>query len=138
MWVPILVVLSWIRTMSILAFVSLFATAAITSGLVIITVASIINISDTGFSNLDVEWWIVPKTSAVMLGMGIYAFEGIGIVLPCETAMKKPEKFSMVLVITLVISTVNYIAAGLIPYLAFGRSTCSIITSTCHFITSLQ
>ena len=91
MWVPVLVVLSWIRTMSILAFVSLFATAAITSGLVIITVASIINISDIGFSNLDVEWWMVPKTSAVMLGMGIYAFEGIGIVLPCETAMKKPE-----------------------------------------------
>ena len=70
---------------------------------------------------------LTPPLS-VMLSLGIYAFEGIGTVLPSVTAMKKPEKFPSVLVFVMVFSTVNYVLFGLLPYLAFGRNTSDEVT----------
>eukprot|EP01094_Clydonella_sp_ATCC50884_P017542 TRINITY_DN3071_c0_g1_i2.p1 TRINITY_DN3071_c0_g1~~TRINITY_DN3071_c0_g1_i2.p1 ORF type:complete len:456 (-),score=74.43 TRINITY_DN3071_c0_g1_i2:125-1453(-) len=128
-WIIPLILLSWIRTMSVLAIVSLFATFAIVMGLLTILVVSVVQIAEIGLSDLDVDWWMVPKSSLVMLGMGIYAFEGIGVVLPAETAMKEPTRFPLILVLTLILSTFNYIVAGLVPYLAFGRDTNSVITT---------
>jgi proton-coupled amino acid transporter len=63
-----------------------------------------------------------------MLGTGIYAFEGIGTVLPCETSMKEPQKFPLVLFSVMGFSTINYLLFGLIPYLAFGLNTSDQIT----------
>ena len=69
-----------------------------------------------------------PSLPTVMLSLGIYAFEGIGTVLPSVTAMKNPEKFPSVLKFVMVFSTVNYVMFGLLPYLAFGRNTSDEVT----------
>lgn len=48
--------------------------------------------------------------------------------LPAETAMKRPERFPFALMATMVLSTFNYIAFGLICYLGFGRGTKERVT----------
>jgi solute carrier family 36 (proton-coupled amino acid transporter) len=134
-WVPVLVLLSWIRTMKFLAYVTVFANFAIFFGLIVVVIASSFNMVDNfapGGPGFDVDWWIVPNTFAIMIGMSIYAFEGIGVVLPCETAITKPHLFRSVMLGTLIFSTVNYLIFGLVPYLSFGRTTCDLITGLLH------
>lgn len=117
--------------MKFMAFVTVFANISVIFGLAVVMIASIVNLTEILGSNgpgLDVNVWFVPDTFAIMLGMSIYAFEGIGVVLPCETAISKPELYNRVLLITLMISTLNYISFGLVPYLSFGRETCDLIT----------
>jgi amino acid permease len=70
--------------------------------------------------------------------MAIYAYEGIGIVLPCETGMKGPERFPRLLTICMMISTVNYLVFGLLPYLAFGSATDDIITTNLSAFAALH
>ena len=48
--------------------------------------------------------------------------------LPAETAMKSPEKFPLALFGTMVLSTFNYIAFGLVCYLGFGQATKGRVT----------
>lgn len=128
-WFAIFVGLSWIRSLKNVAFVTIFADVSILFSIVIIMTASGIQLhSNIQRDAIDVEIGIVPSTVAVMLGTGIYAFEGIGTVLPCETSMKHPESFPKVLFSVMGFSTVNYLLFGLIPYLAFGAQTSDQIT----------
>ena len=140
-WLPIFIGLSWIRTLKILSYVSAFSIATITMSTLIILIASFINIYDiidSASINFDINLWVEWKTIAIMLGMGIYAFEGIGVVLPCESSIKNPSLFNPTLLITLAVASFNYILFGVVPYLSFGRDTCDIITCISSFILSFS
>jgi len=81
------------------------------------------------------------RSLPTMFGMGVYAFEGIGLVVPSETAIRlahkysvsswllttcfyrRPEKFRTVLVICLIIASFQYIAFGSLTYIGFGNDT---------------
>ncbi|XP_031356160.1 proton-coupled amino acid transporter 4-like isoform X1 [Photinus pyralis] len=56
-------------------------------------------------------------------GTAVYAYEGIGLVLPLQNAMKMPHKFDStfgVLNVGMVIVTVFFFAVGLLSYLKYG------------------
>jgi len=132
LWMPVFILLSFIRTMKVLAVVSVLAILAIMSSVIILLVASveqIVDIMQDSTLDFTVDWFVEWKTVMVMLGMAVYAYEGIGLVLPCETAIKNPSHFTPVLLISLILATLNYIIVGIIPYLAFGAETCDIVTS---------
>nr|GLL18880.1 amino acid transporter ANTL2-like [Ipomoea trifida] len=63
------------------------------------------------------------------LGVAVYAFEGIGMVLPLESEMRDKEKFGRVLGFSMALISVMYGAFGILGYMAFGDETNDIITS---------
>eukprot|EP01095_Lingulamoeba_sp_RSL-Kostka_P000795 TRINITY_DN1107_c0_g2_i1.p1 TRINITY_DN1107_c0_g2~~TRINITY_DN1107_c0_g2_i1.p1 ORF type:complete len:455 (-),score=71.53 TRINITY_DN1107_c0_g2_i1:85-1449(-) len=130
-WTPIFVLISWIRTLKIYSYTTLIANLFISISIVIILTASGINISENIKNSIDVGviWTVDYTTIALTLSTSIYAFEGIGLVIPCETAMKKKEQFAPIMLVTLFLSTFNYILFGVLPYIAFGSATCSVITN---------
>ncbi|KAJ1413335.1 Amino acid transporter, transmembrane domain [Sesbania bispinosa] len=63
------------------------------------------------------------------LGVAVYAFEGIGMVLPLESEAKDKEKFGGVLGMGVMVISLLYGAFGALGYFAFGEETQGIITT---------
>ncbi|KAJ7967067.1 putative Amino acid transporter [Quillaja saponaria] len=62
------------------------------------------------------------------LGVAVYSFEGIGMVLPLESETKEKEKFGSVLALTMIFIALLYGGFGTLGYLAFGSETKDVIT----------
>ncbi|XP_010555173.1 PREDICTED: amino acid transporter ANTL2 [Tarenaya hassleriana] len=63
------------------------------------------------------------------MGVAVYAFEGIGMVLPLESEMKEKDKFGKVLALGMGLISLIYGAFGVLGYMAFGGDTMDIITA---------
>ena len=63
----------------------------------------------------------------LFFGIAVFAFEGIGMVLPVESAMEEPERFGGVLRKTMAFLTVTFVLIGAISYGAYGEHTEDII-----------
>lgn len=63
------------------------------------------------------------------LGVAVYAFEGIGMVLPLESETKEKEKFGKVLGLSMTFISLMYGGFGALGYFAFGEQTKDIITT---------
>ncbi|OIV92734.1 hypothetical protein TanjilG_00868 [Lupinus angustifolius] len=63
------------------------------------------------------------------IGVAVYAFEGIGMVLPLESETKDKEKFGSVLGIGMGVISVLFGAFGALGYFAYGEDTKDIITT---------
>lgn len=63
------------------------------------------------------------------LGVSVYAFEGVGMVLPLESETKDKAKFGKVLGISMALISLIYGAFGVLGYFAFGDETKDIITT---------
>eukprot|EP00127_Corallochytrium_limacisporum_P001824 Clim_evm9s85 gene=Clim_evmTU9s85 len=121
---PLLIVMSWIRSLAYIGPVSLAANFAIVGGMIIVLIASFIQISQNVVEGAawNIDWFIAWRTVPIMFGMSVYALEGIGVVLPSETAMKDSHRFPRVLSLVMMLSIINYVLMGCIPYIAFGKN----------------
>ncbi|KAJ0468616.1 putative amino acid transporter, transmembrane domain-containing protein [Helianthus annuus] len=63
------------------------------------------------------------------IGVAVYAFEGIGMVLPLESETEDKNKFGRVLGITIGFIAVMFACFGVLGYFAFGDETKDIITT---------
>eukprot|EP00658_Telonema_sp_P-2_P039888 TRINITY_DN28501_c0_g1_i2.p1 TRINITY_DN28501_c0_g1~~TRINITY_DN28501_c0_g1_i2.p1 ORF type:complete len:250 (+),score=47.68 TRINITY_DN28501_c0_g1_i2:518-1267(+) len=64
----------------------------------------------------------------LFFAMAVYTFEGIGLALPIENEMARPEMFEKAWVITLSTITVLFLGFGSVGYLAYGEHVNNIIT----------
>jgi solute carrier family 36 (proton-coupled amino acid transporter) len=76
---------------------------------------------------------IPPKfeTLPLFFGTVIFAFEGIGVVVPLQSAMKKPKNFSKpfgVLNVGMFFVMIIYISFGTIGYWKYGEETEASLT----------
>ncbi|RWR90566.1 amino acid transporter ANTL1 [Cinnamomum micranthum f. kanehirae] len=63
------------------------------------------------------------------LGVAVYAFEGVGMVLPLESETAEKENFGKILGISMAFISLLYSSFGALGYFAFGQETHDIITS---------
>ncbi|KAJ3670651.1 hypothetical protein LUZ60_008077 [Juncus effusus] len=76
---------------------------------------------------------VSPFTNSSVLlygiGVAVYAFEGIGMVLPLESEAKEKLKFGKTLGLSMFVIAIMYGLFGVFGYLAFGEETRDIITT---------
>ncbi|CAM8902427.1 hypothetical protein QQ045_011971 [Rhodiola kirilowii] len=63
------------------------------------------------------------------VGVAVYAFEGIGMVLPLEFETRDKAKFGKIMGLSMLFISLMYGSFGLLGYMAFGEETRDIITT---------
>lgn len=128
----VMVPLVLIRKIAKLSFAAVIADVLIVVGLITLVWADLVDLLYTnkkeGDTRLfapgpDVEWIFNRFDYAVFIGTAIYAFEGIGLIIPIRDAMKRPEHFPRVLVLVMFIVAIVLTIVGGLGYIANGSRT---------------
>jgi len=123
--VLIYIPLSWIRKIQNFSFTSLIADIFIVIGIAYIICADFIIVSKEGHSN---NFQLFNRDEFILFfGTAIYAFEGIGLVIPLQKSMKEPEKFPKVLKKSMIIISLAMFLVGGLSYYIFGDEVDTII-----------
>ncbi|XP_042228127.1 proton-coupled amino acid transporter-like protein CG1139 [Homarus americanus] len=122
-----LLAISMIRSLKVLAPFSLISNVFLGLGLAI-TFHYLLQDIPSSYDRPEFKSW---KQLPLFLGTSIYAFEGIGVVLPLERKMTNPEDFrgcNGVLNTAMILVTCSYIAVGFFGYLKYGDAVHGSIT----------
>ncbi|XP_058506488.1 proton-coupled amino acid transporter 1 [Solea solea] len=123
-FLPAVVLLVFTPNLKYLAPLSLVANLVMTISLVLIYFYSLMNITYP----IDLPKVGRAKDYPLFFGTAIFAFEGIGVILPLENKMQRPQSFPLVLYMGMGIVTFLYISLGTIGYMCFGDNIGGSIT----------
>ncbi|KAL7927103.1 transmembrane amino acid transporter domain-containing protein [Trichoderma austrokoningii] len=116
-----LIPLALIRNISKLGPVALVADAFILIGLVYIWYYDIGSLARHG---MDPSVRLFnPSDFPLTLGSAIFTFEGIGLILPIQSSMKKPHQFKGLLYFVMFLITAIFTSVGALCYATFGENT---------------
>ncbi|GAB7353148.1 hypothetical protein MBLNU459_g3682t1 [Dothideomycetes sp. NU459] len=117
----VLIPLAFIRNISKLGPAALLADAFILIGLGYIYYFDIATIADRGIDPTVALF--NPKHFTLTIGSAIFTFEGIGLILPIQSSMKKPQNFEWLLAVIMLLITVIFTSVGALCYATFGEDT---------------
>ncbi|BCR84525.1 putative amino acid transporter [Aspergillus chevalieri] len=124
----VLIPLAFIRNISKLGPSALLADVFILFGLGYIYYYDIASIASHRGLHPTVELFN-PTSFTLTIGSSIFTFEGIGLILPIQASMKRPQNFDMLLYTVMTIITILFTAAGVLSYGTFGAETKTEILS---------
>ncbi|RFU79286.1 amino acid transporter, transmembrane [Trichoderma arundinaceum] len=116
-----LIPLALIRNISKLGPVALVADVFILVGLVYIWYYDIGSLARHGIAP-SVRLFN-PSDFPLTLGSAIFTFEGIGLILPIQSSMKKPHHFKGLLYFVMFLITAIFTSVGALCYATFGENT---------------
>lgn len=120
----LLIPLTLIRDLTKLSVTSLTLSLFILVGLVIIFYFAGVQLWEHGPGPNIVAF---SSTWSMLIGVAVTSFEGIGLILPIEAAMARPERFPRVLLLSMAAITALFVAIGVVGYLAYGENVRLII-----------
>ena len=132
-FVPLVIVASWIRNLDELANLSTVANMCILFSLIVILYDELDQFITSTPDNKaavrtgDVELALY-KTLPLFFGSVAFAFEGIGVVLPLENKMHRPQHAIRVVLLGMTMVTSLYVVFGVIGYLTYGSEIAASIT----------
>lgn len=116
-----LIPLALIRNISKLGPVALLADVFILVGLAYIWYYDIWTLARKG---LDPSVRLFNAADFTLtIGSAIFTFEGIGLILPIQSSMEKPQHFGPLLYLVMLIITVIFTSVGALCYATFGERT---------------
>ncbi|XP_046874617.1 proton-coupled amino acid transporter 1 [Hypomesus transpacificus] len=123
-FLPAFILLVFVRNLTYLAPLSFIANVAMCASLVFIYFYSFTNIK------YPINLPLVGKANdyPLFFGTAIFAFEGIGVVLPLENKMQNSQSFNKVLYIGMAMVTTFYISLGTVGFICFGEEIGGSIT----------
>ncbi|PGH15670.1 hypothetical protein AJ79_02264 [Helicocarpus griseus UAMH5409] len=117
--------LSFIRDISKLGFTALIADAFILLGIIYLYVYDVKTIVDnSGVADIQP---FNPMSWTLFIGTAIFTYEGVGLIIPIQESMKKPQKFPGVLALVMIMITVVFLSSGVLGYAAFGSKTETVV-----------
>ncbi|GAW24395.1 hypothetical protein ANO14919_139790 [Xylariales sp. No.14919] len=138
--VAVLIPLSYIRNIAKLGPVALLADIFILIGVSYIYYYDIAHIASEGINPTVVLF--NPSKYTLMVGSAIFTFEGIGLILPIQSSMAKPERFEWLLGVVMFLITIIFTAVGVLCYATFGTDTSIEIINnypqTSKFVNAVQ
>lgn len=117
----VLVPLALIRNIAKLGPSAMLADIFIMIGLVYIWYYDIATLSSQGLH--PTVQLFNPSAWTLTIGSSIFTFEGIGLLLPIQSSMIRPQDFSRLLYIVMFIITIIFTSIGALCYATFGTST---------------
>lgn len=117
----VIIPLAFIRNISKLGPAALLADVFIMIGLVYIYWYDISSLAQHGLNQGVVLF--NPNYYTLTIGSCIFTFEGIGLILPIQSSMKKPQKFEWLLGTVMFIVTIIFCSVGALCYATFGTDT---------------
>jgi proton-coupled amino acid transporter len=124
---PVLVLLSWIPDMKSLAPLSGAAIGSNFFGQFVVYIFAFQVLFTTG-PPPEIEYIWTNTSLPFFIGVCVYCYEGVAMVLLVEDAAKDKRGFKGTLTIVVVVYTVACVAFGAIGYMAFGEATADVIT----------
>uniref|UniRef100_T2MAP4 Proton-coupled amino acid transporter 1 n=1 Tax=Hydra vulgaris TaxID=6087 RepID=T2MAP4_HYDVU len=121
---PLAILFSFVRSLEKLSYLSVVANIFCIGGLIAILQYLGRNFQDPRKYHAFNGWSGLPRFAS----MAIFAFEGIGVILPLENESKNPEDFSWVLNIGMGIVTTLYLVVGVFGYIAIGDGITGSVT----------
>lgn len=113
--------LAFIRNIAKLGAAALLADVCILLGVSYIYYYDIAHIATHGIHKTVVLF--NPDKYFLTIGSAIFTFEGIGLILPIQSSMAKPQRFEPLLGLIMIIITVLYTSVGALCYATFGSNT---------------
>jgi len=121
--VPILL-LCYIQHLKVLAWFSVLANVATVASFAIIFTYIFQDLVPDTLPPMVKPWSEVP----IFFGTAIYAFEGIGLILPIENEMRHPSHFRYILPLGMTLVCCLLLLVAVTGYLRFGEAVCGSIT----------
>ena len=117
----VLIPMALIRNISKLGPAALLADIFIFIGLFYIWYYDIASLATRGLDKTVALF--NPHSFTLTIGSAIFTFEGIGLILPIQSSMARPENFSRLLYIVMIIVTIIFTSIGALCYSTFGART---------------
>ena len=117
--------LSLVRDISKLGFTALVADVFILLGLVYVFYYDVVTIVEqSGIADIKL---FNPSTWTLFIGTAIFTYEGIGLIIPIQESMKRPQQFTGVLAGVMILITLVFLGAGALSYAAYGSATKTVV-----------
>lgn len=127
----ILTGLAWVRNIAVFSFTFILGNLLIMLTVLVIAIVSFNKILNEGTAS-NLIWINSEHTGSIWSSVGycIYAFEGVGVLMPIMQASEKPEKFEYHFKVALVIITGLIMGCGIANYVAYGSKVGMLATQT--------
>lgn len=121
--------LSLIRDITKLSLLAVLANVFILIGLVTIIYFTLYEllINNHGQFAGGIQYYFNQSDFSLFIGVAIFAFEGIGLIIPIEQSMIRPKNFPKVLFQVIMTISIIFIGIGALGYVTFGDKIETVI-----------